>query len=82
MVAAEISFKHTCRKKAPSNKTQALSESMNMDIRVVGTSNQLFVTGSYTKTKFSKKYVGTGKTAFFVIGPLCTPHSICLNIGF
>ena len=54
MVAAEISFKHTCRKKAPSNKTQALSESMNMDIRVVGTSNQLFVTGSYTKTNFQK----------------------------
>ena len=27
----------------------------NMDIWVVGTSNQLFIRGSYTETKFSKK---------------------------
>ena len=52
-----------------------------MDIWVVGTSNQLFVTGSYTEKNFSKN-VDTGKTAFFVIGQFCTPHSICLNIGF
>ena len=28
---------------------------MNMNIWVVGTSNQLFIAGSYTETKFSKK---------------------------
>ena len=28
------------------------------------------------------KYLVTGKTPFFVIGPFCTPHAICLNIGF
>ena len=33
---------------------------------------------SYTETNFSKKIV-TGKTPFFVMGPLCTHHSICLN---
>ena len=41
--------------KAPLNKTPALSESMNMDIWVVGTPKQLFTTGSYTETKLSKK---------------------------
>ena len=49
---------------------------------VVGTSNQPFKTGSYNETKFSKKWVVTGKTVFFVIGPFCTHHSICLNIDF
>ena len=38
--------KNTHRKKAPSNKTPTLSKSMNMDIWVVGTSNQLFIRGS------------------------------------
>ena len=37
------------------NKSPALTKSMNMDIWVVGTSNQLLVRGSYTETKFSKK---------------------------
>ena len=33
--------------------------------------------------KISKKNkVVTGKTPFFLIGPFCTHHSICLNIGF
>ena len=41
--------------KAPSNKTQALTKSMNVDIWVVGTLNLLFVRGFYTDTKFSKK---------------------------
>ena len=34
------------------------------------------------KQKFKKNKVVTGKTSFFVIGPLCTHHSVCLNIGF
>ena len=29
-----------------------------------------------------KNKVITGKIPFFVIGPFCTHHSICLNIGF
>ena len=56
---------------------------MNMDIWMVGTSNQLYIQGSYTKTKFLKKEGDyTGKILFFVIGQFCIPHSICLNIGF
>ena len=31
---------------------------------------------------FQKNKVVTGKTPFFVIGPFCSRHSICLNIGF
>ena len=34
------------------------------------------------KQNFRKRKVVTGKTPFFVIGQFCTPHSICLNIGF
>ena len=41
--------------KAPSNKTLALPESIKMNIWAVGTSNQFFITGSYTEIKFSKK---------------------------
>ena len=36
----------THRKKAPSNKTPALTESTNMGIWIVGTSNQLCIRGS------------------------------------
>ena len=41
--------------KALSNKASALTKSMNMDIWVGVTSNQLFIRGSYTETNFSKK---------------------------
>ena len=34
------------------------------------------------KQNFQKNTVVTGKTPFFLIGPLFTHHSICLNIGF
>ena len=53
-----------------------------MDIWVVGTSNQHFLAGSYTEIKFQKNKVVTGKTPFCVVDPFCTPHSICLSIGF
>ena len=48
-------LKDTHREIEPLNKTPAFTKSMNMDIWVVGTSNQLFIRGSYTETKFSKK---------------------------
>ena len=48
-------LKDTHREKAFSNKTPALTESMNMDIWVVGNSNQLSKTDSYNEMKFSKK---------------------------
>ena len=38
--------KNTHMEKAPSNKTPGLTKSMNMGIWDVGTSNQLFITGS------------------------------------
>ena len=39
-------IKNTHRKKAPSNKTPALTNSGNMCIWVVGISNQVFIRGS------------------------------------
>ena len=55
-----------------------------MGVWAVGTLNQLFVRGSLTETKLSKKInkVVTGKNQFSVIGSFCSYHSICLNIGF
>ena len=38
--------KDTHRQKAPSDETSTLSKIMNMDIWLVGTSNQLFIGGS------------------------------------
>ena len=55
---------------------------MNIDIWVVGRSDQLFMKGSYTETNLQKNEVVTGKTPFFVIGHFCTIHFICLNTSF
>ena len=45
----------THREKAPSNKTPALTKSMNTDIWVVHTSKKPFVRGSKLKQNFQKK---------------------------
>ena len=42
-------FKDTHREKAPSNKIPALTKTINMDIWVVGTLNQLYITSSYAE---------------------------------
>ena len=68
-------------KKAPSNKTAAFTERMNMDSWVAGTSNQLFRRGPYLKKNFQKTKVVSGKTPFFVIGPFCNSNSICIYTG-
>ena len=34
------------------------------------------------KQNVQESKVVTGKTPFFLIGPFCTNHSICLSIGF
>ena len=75
-------LKDTYREKLPSNKTPVNTKNMDMDTWVVAISNQLFMRGSYTKQKFYKNKVVTGKTPFFVIVQFCTLYSICLNIGF
>ena len=36
----------------------------------------------YPNQIFLKNKVVNGKTLFFVIGPFCTPYSICINISF
>ena len=47
-------FKNTHKRKAPSNKTPALTKSTNISIWVVGTTNQLFVILKL-KQSFQKK---------------------------
>ena len=46
----------THRENRPSDKTEALTKSMNMYTLVICTLNQLFLRGSYTQIKFSKKW--------------------------
>ena len=48
-------FKDTHRENTPSNKTQALTKSMNISIWVVSTLKQLFIKSSYALIKFSEK---------------------------
>ena len=55
MLSLNYDVKDTHRKKAPSNETPALTKSTNIGIWVVGTTSQLFIRGSYTETKYSKK---------------------------
>ena len=43
---------YAVRENTPLNKTQAIAKSMNMDIWVVSTLNQLFIGDSYTQVKF------------------------------
>ena len=43
------------KESALANKTQALTKSMIIDIWVISTLNQIFIRGSYTEIKFSKK---------------------------
>ena len=42
----KITFKDPRREKAPSNRTSELTKCTNMDIWVVGTSNQILIRGS------------------------------------
>ena len=50
-----MNIKDTHREKAPSNKTPVLRKSTNIGVWAVGTLNQLFIRGSQTETKLSKK---------------------------
>ena len=54
---------------------------MNNGIGVFDTLNQLFVQGSYTKIKFSKKCFNYWQNSVFC-DPFCTTYSICLNNDF
>ena len=68
--------------KTLSNKTEALTKSMNMCISAIATVNQLFKEVLILKLISLKNEVITGKSQFFVVGTFCTTHLICLNIGF
>ena len=49
---------------------------MNVDIWVIRTLNQLFMSDSYTKIKLTKK----NKIPFIVIGPFCTSQLVCVEM--
>ena len=75
-----IYFKDTHWEKTPSNKTEAVRKSTT--IWAIGIFNELFIADFFAEIEVSKNEVVRGKSQFFVIVPLCTPYSICLNSSF
>ena len=74
-------LKDTHREKAPSNKTSALTK-----VQVWALGSLVHQINSIQETlklkqNFQKNKVVAGKTPFFMMGPFCTHHSICLNVG-
>ena len=47
-----------------------------MDIWLIGTLNELFIRGFYTRFKFQQNKVVRGKFLNFVMNPFCTSYSI------
>ena len=74
-------IKDTHREKVPSNKTPGLRKSTNMGVLLVHQINYLQEVLKQ-RQNFEKNKVVTGKTPFSVIGPFCSYHSFCFNIGF
>ena len=52
---SQSTFKETYRKNTPSNKTGALTKSMNIYIWVICILNQLFISDYYTQIEFLRK---------------------------
>ena len=56
-VLRSIFIKDTHKENTPLNTTETLSKSMNMHLWAIGTSNQLFIRGSFPQTMFRKNEV-------------------------
>ena len=80
MLTVKILLNDTHKENTLSIKTQAPTRSMNMNISLVVTLNQLFARGSYDKKIFKK--IDTRQTPFLVTGPFCTLQPLCLNCDF
>ena len=74
-------FKDTHREKALSNKTQAPTKIMNMEIWVVGVQMNSLWEVPKLKQNFHRNKIVTCKTPFFVIGLFCTHHSNVLKLA-
>ena len=72
-------FKDTHREKAHSNKIPTLTRSMNIDVWVVGRMSSLLEI-LIPKQNFQKKKKRSSYLQS-LIGPFCTPHSICFNMA-
>ena len=74
--------KDTHSENVSSNKTEALTKSMNMNIWTFATLNQLLQEVLKLKLNLPKNEAVSGKNPIFMIDPFCTRHSICLKIGY
>ena len=70
-------LKDTHREKSTLKLNSSAYEKYEYGHIYVVSTYKLFLRGSKTGTN-----VVTGKTPLFVIGPFCSGHFICLNIGF
>ena len=78
----KISLRIVTGKKHSDVKQQRFLKRRNMNIWVVGHQINSLYEVLKLKQSFRKNKVVTGKTPFCAVGPFCTPHPICLNIGF
>lgn len=74
--------KDTHRENTAWNKTEALTESVNMCIGVDATLNQWFIRVLALKLNFPKNEAVSGKSTLFLICPFGTLHLSYLKIGF
>ena len=77
---AKFLFKDTHREKAHSDKIPTLTRSMNIDVWVVGRMSSLLEI-FIPNQNFQKKKKKRSSYLQSLIGPFCTPHSICFNMA-
>ena len=78
---AKFLFKDTQREKAHSNKIPTFTRSMNINVWVVGRMSCLLEI-LIPNQNFQKKKKKKGSSYLqSLIGPFCTPHSICFNMA-
>ena len=85
MIHFSSKIKDTHKEKAPSYKTTTLTKvriwAFGLLVHQINSLQEILKLKQNYLVNTVKKVV-TGKTPFFVVGPFCTHHSICLNIGF
>ena len=77
-----IQLKETHREKVPPNETPELTKvqiwAFGLLVQQINSLEEVLK----LKQNFQKNKEVTGKTPFSLIGPFCSHHFICLNIGF
>ena len=77
----KIGFQDTHGQNVLSNKTEALTKSMNMNIWAIGTLNQLIIEVLILKLNFQKNKVVSVKCPFLLVAPWYSQFVLTLAFG-